>query len=402
MADYEFPLQAIQTGANLAQQGFNRSLQRRQLAGQEADRELRARVALQELELGAEKMKQETMIRMEKAKKEAQFQVGLQSFQDAVANDMDEGDAAMKFIAPFAGPEAALRMADSVADRREKARLAVESDDFMPGFGSTINPVTGEPEAFFKTSKNSAQLVRPDRASRPAALQEADEITRLQNEIDAATDPAVKSGLQRQLSNVRAQTMSSGTTVFDPVTGNPIVQIGGRGSSTGAPNSVVAKATERITKDIKMIEELASVERTLRPEDIGVRGVIGEEVLDRLLPQLGVSSADAQRADNRTKLKMAIEGAMKQVSDDTRFSNADRAAIKAVLPRAGMVESYENAMKTSQVLRRIIAKRALIDAKEIGRAAPQEAVRSLDPEGIRDAYRSGLISESEAINALAR
>lgn len=80
MADYEFPLQAIQLGSNLAQQGFNRDLQRRQLAGQEADRALRARVTAQEMELNALKIDElSDKVAME-AKRRAMLEAALDGF----------------------------------------------------------------------------------------------------------------------------------------------------------------------------------------------------------------------------------------------------------------------------------------------------------------------------------
>jgi hypothetical protein len=102
MADYEFPLQAVQLGSNLAQQGFQRDLQRRQFAGQEADRALRARVAAQEMELNALKIDEYSNKVAMEAKRRAMLEVALDGFEKEMSIIGGSKPSTMREVAPVA------------------------------------------------------------------------------------------------------------------------------------------------------------------------------------------------------------------------------------------------------------------------------------------------------------
>lgn len=160
-----------------------------------------------------------------------------------------------------------------------------------------------------------------------------------------------------------------------------------------------SKVAERLSQTQKGLEELNSLQSSLRPEDVGIKGVIGENVFDRILPQFGIPSSDVARMDNRTKLKTLAEGLMRQVSADSRFSNADREAIKQILPSPGVVESFESSQQTINTLRKIFSKRALIDAKEGAMQPPKWALDNLDDQSLIEAAKTKLLTEDEALEA---
>jgi hypothetical protein len=224
--------------------------------------------------------------------------------------------------------------------------------------------------------------------------------SQLRSQIEATPDGPQKTALQQKLATFQAQTAPSGTTVFDPATGNPIVQIGKQ--QGGATISTQTKLQQGIANLQKTVSSLEEIENTLRPEDVGLKGVIGEQLLDRIAPQFGLDTSDVQRMDNRTKLKAVVQGALREVSADSRFTENDRIAVEEILPKAGVRETYQNAIQTSKTLRRIFAKRALIDAQTLKIAPPPWALESLDARALSEAQRSGIITKDQAISEFKR
>ena len=131
-----------------------------------------------------------------------------------------------------------------------------------------------------------------------------------------------------------------------------------------------------------------------------IERLLGQELLDTWLPQFGVSTSDAARMDNRTKLRALGEGMLREVSGDTRFSNADRAAIEDILPKAGVRESYEKTIQTAATLENIFAKRALINSQNLGRHSPVWAIAALDKAKVMEAAEAGIIDETGLLDAI--
>lgn len=166
-------------------------------------------------------------------------------------------------------------------------------------------------------------------------------------------------------------------------------------------SAVQTKAETSLMGAEKSVSELASLEKTLRPEDVGPAGVLGEAIFDKLLPIVGVDTSSISRMDNREKMRTLIEGSLRQMTDDQRFSNGDRADIKEAMPKPGIPESYPHAMQTIRTLRQVFSKRALIDAKTVGKPAPTWALLTLDPAKLREANDANLIDDN-AIRTLVR
>lgn len=175
---------------------------------------------------------------------------------------------------------------------------------------------------------------------------------------------------------------------------------GSQGS--GVPAATQSQAIQSLAGQQKTVQMLDDLDRTLRPQDVGAKGVLGEVVLDNLLPQLGFDSADTQRMDSRQKLKLLKEGALRLVTTDSRFSDRDRIAIEKIFPNLGAGQSFPDAKNDIKVLRQVFAKRALIDAATIKQAPPAWALDLMDDDGLVEAENAGLITESDAIAAYRR
>jgi len=162
----------------------------------------------------------------------------------------------------------------------------------------------------------------------------------------------------------------------------------GQGGLT-TPNTT--KSQERQYQQERLIREGAQLMNLLRPEDLGVQGVIGE-TMGGFLGQIDPSMAQAQVAENRTRLRTFREGALRSVSDDSRFSNQDRKAIENMLPDDGWVENLPQARAKLKAVLTIFAQRATQEAKRQGGKSWTE----LPPEEIVEAARSGQIDKDAA------
>ena len=180
------------------------------------------------------------------------------------------------------------------------------------------------------------------------------------------------------------------------------LEVGKDGSlifAQGAQNGLTTAGTTRSEQAQfdaeRSIREGADLLRTLRPEDLGIQGVIKEDFINKGLAQLRPEFADKTTSENRTKLRAWREGTMRQVSADTRFSNTDREAIERLLPQDGVFESLPSAQAKMLAVMNIMQDRA---AKEAGRRGKISPLQS--PEGIREAVKAGQMEMPVAVELL--
>src|SRR5690606_35013314 len=132
------------------------------------------------------------------------------------------------------------------------------------------------------------------------------------------------------------------------------------------------------------MSEGAELLRTLRAEDLGIQGVVKEDLINKGLAQLRPVLADKTTSENRMKLRAWREGTMRQISADTRFSNADRSAIERLLPQDGAFESLPSAQAKILAVLNIMQERAANEASRRGATSFFQT-----PEGIREAVKAG-------------
>lgn len=204
----------------------------------------------------------------------------------------------------------------------------------------------------------------------------------------------------------------------------PVVTIGGPGKSgKGATVGTLSRGQEKMVKYENATQLLNTLSSNLRPMDVGAAGVVGEYVGDRILPQIPgfEGSLSGKRVENRAILGAARESLMREISDDTRFSNKDREDISKILPSNGIFESHGDALKRISTVQGIIADRARTYAERIGEPVPmfaqtKDEIRATTQKrvsAIKKSLASGTITQEqadaeikretdEAINALVK
>lgn len=145
----------------------------------------------------------------------------------------------------------------------------------------------------------------------------------------------------------------------------------------------------------------------LRPEDLGVGGVVGE-FLDKTLPQFGLSTPDPVRTENRTKLYNLVASMVKQVSPDNRFTEGDQKRVQRVMPSTGVLENYQHASQMLDTMIDVFAERtvrtSLEDAANDRQRARVDLIKrgtTLNDYEVKKAYEHGLLTREDAYGIIA-
>lgn len=166
----------------------------------------------------------------------------------------------------------------------------------------------------------------------------------------------------------------------------------GAGNLT-TPNTTLSQKQE--FNQERILREGYQLMNILRPEDLGIQGVVGETV-GGFLGQLDPKYAEAQVAENRSRLRSFREGTLRAVSDDTRFSNADRHAIEQMLPSDGWVENLPQARGKLRAIMSIMAQRKNAESARRG----EKSWADLPPEELVKEAKAGKIDKDAAAAVL--
>lgn len=199
---------------------------------------------------------------------------------------------------------------------------------------------------------------------------------------------------------IAARGLKDGLSIQVDDDGKTIINYGPQASDLGKVTvATQSRVQQKLLKYEGVSQLLNTLEKNMQPEHLGVRGVAGDLLLDRGLSQFIPELANKDRIDTRTGMVVARESLMRDISDDTRFSNADREEIAKALPSSGIFESVGDATQRIQTVRRILNQRGAISAERTGLAIP---LWTQTPDQIRALFQDKKISENDAIDALRR
>lgn len=195
-----------------------------------------------------------------------------------------------------------------------------------------------------------------------------EEYQSLNNEADLLQQTMQKSGLQIQ---------------FGP--GNEILSV-----TTGVPT--VATQSQVQSKNIayqNAVQGINDVLGKLRPSDVGVQGVLGEQVFDKWLSQVNPALASGERIQNRTALRNLREILFSSLSPEriggSGFSNKDAERIKELASGLEASTSYPDLQNRLSEIKSVINDRVRVNAQALGQPVP-DFVKS--PLEITNEYES--------------
>lgn len=272
--------------------------------------------------------------------------------------------------------------------------FAGDYTDFNDAYGDTLgafsygvrnNPQV-DPQAL-SAFMGSVDKATPESA-KPSILEK--DLNMLANRFGVPEDELKKLAV----GNLAQRSTGKRTTVRVGPDGTIELSEGTGDSPTIGTQGKIEQDVRNTRKSLDLIDDLVN---DLSWKDVGVAGVFGENVMDKLLPQVGINVMNAKRVDNRTKLKMLIQGALRQISPDNRFTNEDRKRIEAMMPSTGIFENEQHAKEVLSTIQRVFAKRNVQDMLTMGKEIKPEELTNAE---IGAAVEEGLISYEEAVAIL--
>ena len=152
------------------------------------------------------------------------------------------------------------------------------------------------------------------------------------------------------------------------------------------------------------MELMNRLDMVLKPEHVGARGVAGEWLVDKGLQQVAeaVGGPDVSSEGRMQSRKLIIalrEGLMRDMTNDNRFTMADREEISKALPSSGIFESYKDAKSAINLVRDVVTQRSRNYAKVLGQSPP---LWTLSSQEIVELYKNNKIDRETAHQALVR
>lgn len=262
---------------------------------------------------------------------------------------------------------------------------------------STMDPTSPEfldaVKAFEETSKPQS----------PFGKLQAD----LDAELSGQNRPEV---VKRFIGAIEMASTNKGKSIYMGMddNGKPIFQMSEGGATPiGTPTVATQSMTQKkLLKYEGAMELINDLKRSIKPEFLGARGVAGEMLVDRGLAQLAPELANRSRVDFRSGLIAARESLLREISDDNRFSNADREEISKALPSSGIFESLPDAQQRLDTVSRIISQRGKIYSSGSGLPPPIWSLTVEEIKAQHDKFKASGgkegIDYNTALDALTR
>lgn len=177
------------------------------------------------------------------------------------------------------------------------------------------------------------------------------------------------------------------------IEGGPDVEL------TGVFSSGTKKDAEgRVLATTQLLRNTAKLSSLLSDETVGLVPAF-RGFLNTTLAQAAPGAFDEDRAAFERFTKLTRQSALRVVSDESRFSEADRDFIFDLFPETGAFESEPNAAIKLLAMQAFFLDRLGPDLTAAG-LSPAEFDTGLKPETVKDATLSGFLNEDQAVRML--
>lgn len=345
------------------------------------------------------------------------FQVGAQMKQRGIDNALREREAETRWRAMDL--EAQLKQ-DALDVREKKTAGYAKLSSVLGGIRDFTDPAAEQQfwsvglehpymfEDMNKVYENTFVNARTIKARANAALEPPAQVQNVQwvtkfeeqAELLKDIDPVRSKAFRQQAELLKAGMLSkdeslSFTTGWDDQ-GRPIMRMGkGAGDLTVATQSQIQQRGLAIEKSANQAAELIAV---LRPENLGVSGVMREGIgktLGQLFPEL----VDKQNIDARTLLRLFNERMLPSLKADSQMNVKEEQRLGKIMVSLGAAESYENAKPVLNRLLRELREIVRTDARTAGSDIPKWAMY---PDEIKDLVQEGKMPVDEARELIKR
>lgn len=348
-------------------------------AQEEPTRALQRRIAEQSLKKGAIDLEQAILERDAQVESKADF-LGMSQLAQGLGSDLNTPDGLASVTEYFIQRPKLLQNPQAIAlwemtakatDARTRATAALRER-------GTTDTSAIRNAAYLSTLRKDAEALRQ------------------------AGDTAAYQAKQAEIADIEGQ-IKKGQSIrtFDPQ-GNVTAEI----TSGGATIATQTMGQKRLIGYEVAVEGIQDVLGKLRPEDVGVRGVIGENVFDTWVEQFVPGTRSTERIENRAALRSISEQLIEAISADTsgRFSDPDVKRLKEITGSVSASKSYGEIKDRLGEINRLVKDRARTYAERTRQPIPdftrtdEELVTGYETQkaAIQKAYTEKRITKAQA------
>jgi hypothetical protein len=204
-------------------------------------------------------------------------------------------------------------------------------------------------------------------------------------------------------SQIMEDMKSASPKIFPPATGMRF-RIGKDGELEVVVGGGELSTISAKTADLRSFKQMADVLANIGTlDDLTKRGNVGligafKGIINKTVAQILPSMFSKDRSKFESTVKAVRQMALRVVSDETRFSDADREAIQELFPKTGVFGSGQQEQMKLTVLTALFARRMSgvmerLDIKTV-------EIPQLEARDIHEAHTEGLLGEDEAAKIL--
>lgn len=227
-----------------------------------------------------------------------------------------------------------------------------------------------------------------------AAMKNAAYLSTLRKDAEAARAAGDTEGFQAKQSEIAdlEEQIQKGQTFRAYDSSGQVTAEVISGSGGGVTTATRTAGQKRLAGYELTVEGIQDVVTKLRPDDVGVRGVIGENIFDTWVEQLVPGTRSTERIENRAALRMLSEQVIEGVSADTsgRFSDADVRRLREISGSLGASKSVGEIKDRLGEVNRIIRDRARTYAERTGQTIPDFAKSDTEIIGEYETQKSAI------------
>ncbi len=296
-----------------------------------------------------------------------------------------------------------------------KFALATKAAEHGYSIPMTTDPVTGQPsfdtQAIADTFSNSAlrDLVgKAFLATAKGSAREAD--VRMLNDAksalasaQASKDPNKIAAAQQNLQSVMEAMPGQSVTVFDPKTGQPVVQMGKATSVSGdLTTSATTEEQKQIMNSEQTVGDLIRTREQLNNNDVaGIWPTVKNQFFDKLMGNVAPDFVSKERVAGRAAINWSRQDVINQMRQ--RYGEHAVERISNMLPSTSMNESPEDARILADAAIKTIALDSAKRAFNLGRAPAEHVLRAISRipnDELDKEISSGYIPPALAIAAI--
>lgn len=271
-----------------------------------------------------------------------------------------------------------------------EVRASARGSDYTPGFGVDVNPLTGEPQAYFRTGAGSAQLVTDPTVSKPQST-----LGKLLADREIAAKAGDANAVAAFDAELKLRQSKDGFSITTNPDGTVTVTQGNQSSLTPANQTRTQDSLASALKTIDIANRLGPI---LDTDTVGARSFVESWVKDRVLAQAFPEMASNKRATAEALVAQLRSSAISELKTDTNITQKEQDQILRSIPDINTpIDSPARAKQLTASIQKMSAIRAVVAAAKLGQPMPKPAAQVLSDDELINLVNTGVITQDQAL-----